>query len=125
MNWEISFDDTKNMILIKIDGEIRAVEVAKMAFQGLAIARQKDCHKCLIDTQQSLVKDSTTESFAFMSNLPRLGLKQVDRIAVVYSQSESQHSFGELVAHNRGWENIRYFREMDKALEWLATGSEQ
>ncbi len=119
MQWSISYDESDALIQVKVEGRLLARSTAEMALQGVDLARQKDCNKFLIDYSLAEVADSAADTYAFMKDLPALGITRTDRIAIVYARDRDKHAFAETVAVNRGWTNVKYFPEPDSAKAWL------
>lgn len=54
-----------------------------------------------------------------IANIADLGLKNTDRVAVVYMHDEEKHKHASTVASNRGG-NIKYFKDsIEDARKWL------
>jgi len=124
MEWDIAYDQSNGLLKITAMGKLQRSQLHEMTSQALAVARDKNCHKCLLDYRRSEVVISTIDIYSIMANLEKLGITHQDRVAIVYSQDEPAHHFGETVAHNRGWwANVQYFSELDHALNWLSIGS--
>jgi uncharacterized protein (UPF0371 family) len=119
MEWIITYDEQKALVNVTVEGVIVAQRTAEMAIQGIKFAREKNWNRFLIDYTRADVGDSTIDTYQFMTGLEKLGITHKDCIAIVYSRDKEEHYFAETVAVNRGWENIKYFFDMDKAIIWL------
>jgi len=54
-----------------------------------------------------------------MDGLAQIGFTRSDRIAIIYARDEEKHKFAETVAYNQGWQNIRYFADIEEAEVWI------
>jgi len=123
MEWDIAYDESNGLLKVTALGRLQTTQLNEMTSQALAVARDKDCHKCVLDYRRAEVVISTADIYTIMGNLEKLGISHADRVAIVYSQDEAEHHFAETVVQNRGWANVQYFSEMDRAINWLSTGS--
>ena len=45
MNWNIAFDESNQIVIVRVEGKIQAAQTAEMAIEGINIAREKNCNK--------------------------------------------------------------------------------
>ena len=123
MAWDIAYDESNGLVKVTATGRLQTTQLNELASQAIAVARDKNCHKALLDYRRADVVISTADIYTIMGNLEKLGITHADRVAIVYSQDEAEHQFAQTVVENRGWANVQYFSEMDRAINWLSTGS--
>lgn len=121
MDWKFHLDKNHNILLVKVTGKIVSERTAQMAIDGIDIARRNNCVKFLIDYTETEVDDSVIETYKFMSDLAKLGITRSDSIAIVYAGDKDKHQFAETAAANSGWNNVRYFNDLEKGIGWLRT----
>jgi hypothetical protein len=119
MEWKFTFEEQPLILNIKVTGHIYKHETAKMAAEGLAHARAKNCNRFLINFSNATLKDNQSDIYDFNAHLEKTGIKRTDRIAIVVKQSIEAYRFAEMVANNRGWTLIRYFEDMHEAKDWV------
>jgi hypothetical protein len=122
MKWDVVYDKSKDIVEATVAGTVQVEQVAEMAAQIIKVARDADCHRCLIDYRLAKAGFSTLDAYGFMSGLAEMGAMRSDRVAIVYSQDAANHRFAETVSLNRGWTNIRYFSDIEDAMKWLSVG---
>lgn len=115
----VEYDSALCIVRCKLTGPIAAAYVGRMAQDGLHMAREHGCPRFIVDYRDGKVVDTTLDTFEFMAHLEHMGFTSSDRIALVYAQDGEAHRFAELVAHNRGWINIRYFEDYEAAEAWI------
>jgi len=107
------------ILSIEIDGPAVKYKMTKMSIEAIALARSKNCKRFFIDSRNLTFKDAQFESYEFISNLDKIGLKRTDRIAVVTSRNFDAYQFAEMVAKNRGWSLIKHFKDLPSAETWI------
>jgi hypothetical protein len=125
MEWQIAVDEPRGLIIITAKGRLKVTQAAEMATQAIALARDHVYHRCLIDYRMVEMETTTLEMYIFVKSLGKLGITYDDRVAIVYAIDEAKHHFAETVALNRGWANIQYFSEMESAINWLCSSSNE
>jgi hypothetical protein len=123
MEWNVHYEEWTGVVEVTVVGPIRVEQVAEMARQIIATARDKRCYKCLIDYRHAEADFSTLDAYTFMTGLKELGATFTDRVAIVYSTDAAKHRFAETVSLNRGWANIRYFSDIESATDWLSAAT--
>lgn len=119
---QIFYDAEAQVIRAAVSGPVSAVDVRGLAAQLLAAAAAHRCRSVLLDYTNAQITGSPGELYDINSRLDELGVQRTDAIAVVHSPEanhQGRSAFGEAVAHNRGWQNIRYFPDTAAALAWL------
>ena len=119
MSYKVFYDENSQIVHAVISGELIASVTSAAAIEGLKLSREKDCYRFLVDMRETIAKDSTIETYMFMEGLAQIGFERTDIIAILYLKDDEKHKFAEIVAHNRGWRNIRYFCEISEAEKWL------
>jgi len=119
MGYQVYYDQEKGIVRADIEGDLVASITGAAALQGRELALTHGCQRYIVDMRQTIVRDSTTTTYMFMEGLEALGFDRTDRIAILYKNDEEKHRFAEMVAHNRGWRNIRYFPGLEEAEEWI------
>jgi len=120
MHWKFTFEKQPLLLHIKVSGNIHKNETTKMAIEGIALARQEKCQRFIVDFRNAELKDSQTEIYQFSSNLEQVGLKRTDRIAIIIAHDIAAYHFAETVAANRGWSQIKYFKDPEAARTWVS-----
>ena len=119
MKWIITHNQEYNFVEIIVQGTIKAIDTVQMTHEGLSLARSINSSKFLIDYSSTEVADSTMDTYGFMSNLSNIGITHQDRISILISCNQYEHDFAETIAINRGWSNIKYHNNREKAVAWL------
>ena len=116
---EIIDNQKTSYILITVIGELQARQTTELAMEAIRIKKETGINRALWDLRKTELKDSFLDSHNFMIGLKTLGVDYSDSIAVVYRQNTIQHEHAENVAYNRGFYNIKYFKDYESALKWL------
>ena len=119
MSYEIFYDQEKHIVRVRSDGPMTTLNLAEAVRKAIEIGQQHNCKRYLGDWREAATTEPIGRTFLFMDGLEDLGLDRGDRIAVVYERDPEVHEFAKMVAHNRGWHNLRYFQSLEKAEAWL------
>ena len=122
MTYTNTFEPVHDHVLVRLEGEINRPMAEDMSREGLTLGGGHGCGRYLLDWTKAKISASTVDIYIYALELYELGLRKCDRVAVIMSHDEDDkkdHRFFETVAKNRGWYNIHYFEEADRAIEWL------
>jgi hypothetical protein len=84
----------------------------------LDVANKQKCSRFLVDLRGVPVMASTIDTFELPGRLTKVGFAPEHRLAIVYSNNESDHKFLETVSQNRGLQ-IKAFDDLNEAENWL------
>jgi hypothetical protein len=124
MDWKLTYDPENELVRLEISGSLRSQVVRQAAIKSVEMAKVHQCSKYLIKIGDALMHGSTVDIYQVMSRLHDLGFQITDRIAMISANSEKNCRFAETVAHNRGWERLIFFRDMNTAEQWLKSNPE-
>ena len=119
MSHEVRYDQGKHIVRVKIMGALSESETTAAARRDSEVARQHNCKRHLVDLRMGVATESLGRVFMLMTGLEEFGFDRKDRTAMVYGRDAEVHEFAQMVARNRGWHNLRYFRSLEEAETWL------
>ena len=118
MKYTIEYREMENYLSLIVEGDQHDIHM-KHAFRlAVAIARDVNCQRFLLDMTGSVVRDSIADTYHFSATIEDMGLLRSDRLAGIFNNQTKQHRFSETAAQNEGW-NLRFFEDREKALRWL------
>jgi hypothetical protein len=103
----------------KLLGKLSDESRNRVAVEAIQEMRKNNVNRVLWDVSEAELDYSLVKSHMVILNLPKLGIKITDYIAVLYFHNAEHHMHAQKVAQNRGIVNIDYFTEPDAAIEWL------
>jgi hypothetical protein len=116
---EIEEYDNKGCVHTFVDGLMSETDRNKSALETVQIMRRNNIKKAIWDLRNAELDYSLIGSHLVVLNLSALGVKDDDKIAVIYHQNKEQHEHAKIAAHNRGIINIDYFQNIEDAIKWL------
>ncbi len=93
---------------------------ASVAQETLTLARENQITKVIWDIREATLDYSLIRSHAFALDIKSVGVTPSDSVAVVYRNNPEQHEHSSLVLANRGITNVRYFTDIEEAVDWLS-----
>ena len=118
MAYEIRIVSGDSLVGVKISGPITRELIDEVCPVMSKAAREYGCKRIMADLRGATRHLSTFRKYQLASRLRYFGFEPTVRIAVIYSQSDSEDSFFEIVARNFGY-LVRIFRDMKEAKGWL------
>jgi len=117
--YKVEHDADRGIILLAYDGDVTTQDIMAATSEGISLGRKAHLKTFLVDYSKARLKGSKADAFHFMDDLSSIGLKKDDRVAVIISSDADIHEFAGLVSDNRGWANLKYFKEPGLAKAWL------
>ncbi len=119
MSYEVFYDQERQVVRTRFEGALSTFEMAKAIRRACEIAREYNCKRYHADVRQGVAEEPVGRFFTLMEGLEELGFDRKDRIAIVYGRDAEKHEFSLMVAHNRGWHNMRFFGGEAEAEIWI------
>ena len=121
----ITHEVENDWVRVELSGPITVKTAVAMTTAARDVGREHDCRYWIVDYTRTQALDSDIEIFGFASRLDRLGVEATDIIAIVVASDLEKHDFAETVTHNRGYPNLRYFRDIEEAEAWILQRQER
>jgi hypothetical protein len=120
MDWEISFDEKENILLVKTSGVLDMASSKALTKECIEIIKKKNYRRCLVDTRKiTSQKLGTLEIHSFSNLFAELDFPRDVRLAeVTLKEYAKDFGFFETVCNNRGY-MVSTFYEIEPALQWL------
>lgn len=122
MDYQLDFEQHGDHLIlhVTIKGELSVSVTNHVAGEALLQLRRRKATLVLWDIRETILKDSLIQSHRFMEELPSLGIRRSEFVAVLYRNNADQHRHSANVAANRGFGNVQYFYEdLPGAIAWL------
>ncbi len=119
MTHKVFYDQEKHVVRVKGEGPMTTSELAEAVRCAIEIGQKHNCRRYIGDWREGVATEPIGRTFLFMDGMEALGLDRGHRIAQVYGRDAEIHEFAKMVAHNRGWHNLRYFQSLEEAEAWL------
>jgi hypothetical protein len=84
----------------------------------IEVSTRHDCSNLLADLRETTLIAATIDTFELPKRFEKLGLSPEHKLAIVYSEAESDYQFLETVSRNKGLQ-VRVFVDFDEAENWL------
>ncbi len=124
MPYTIQYNPEMHIIEIKVKGLVNRDELRNIYFQGVQLAKEKECSRFLNDFRDTNIQMSTMDLYELPVILSEicdsLGM-QADRLwraLVIGPEYTRDATFAEDVTVNRG-QHARFFHNIEEAREWL------
>jgi hypothetical protein len=120
MDWEISFDEKENILLVKTRGILDMASSKALTKECIEILKKKNCRRCLVDTREITSQNlGTLEIHSFPSLFDGLDFPRNTSLAeVTLKKYAEDFGFFETVCCNRGY-MVSTFFDVESALQWL------
>ena len=120
MTVRVVYDNETDCILSSVIGPLDK-EVALALFSEVGrIAVENQCTRVISDLREAKVAASTADIYLLAKSLGSTQITKVFKRAVVVSRDEEDYAFWETVCFNQGFQNVKIFRDYDKAKQWIA-----
>ncbi len=124
MEYTYKFDESTGICMVRVTGRHRRPHDS-MVLQKFArdFGSECACQKFLFDMRQAdIIGDGTMDIYKTGTVPVDPDRNQINqRIALLYKSILNDHKFMEDVAVNRGYQLLRVFGQVNKALEWLGS----
>jgi hypothetical protein len=120
VDYIINEPEREGICIVRVSGELRRPDDSRV-LQNLASETmlQKSVQRFLFDMREATIVGDTMGAYQAGVEPVMQGLRVADfKVALVYSEIQSEHQFMETVLVNRGF-SVRVFTDMDEALAWL------
>jgi len=121
MGYELSYDQERDLILGKVEGDLNRVLVEEMSHEFAKLTSSSRCFKLLNDLRSANITPSTFDIYAMPRIVEKQGVPFVSRRAILVSELSEEFEFLETVSVNVG-QMVRIFNDEQAALEWLNAG---
>ena len=120
MDWEISFDEKENILLVKTRGILDMASCKALTKECIEVLKEKNCRLCLVDTREITSQNlGTFEIHSLPSLFAELDFPRGTYLAEVTLKKYAQDfGFFETVCRNRGY-MVSTFFDVESALQWL------
>jgi hypothetical protein len=120
MDWEISFDEKENTLLVKTRGILDMASSKTLTKECIEVIKKKNCRRCLVDTREITSQNlGTLEIHSLPSLFTELDFPHDLRLAeVTLKKYAKDFGFFETVCRNRGY-MVSTFFDVESALQWL------
>ncbi len=122
MKYELSYDQERDLIVGRVDGDIDRVLVNAMASKFAELVASSGCRKLLNDLRGARITHSTFDIYSMPRIVDKQGVPIGCRRALVISEPLEDFKFLETVSVNVG-QQVRIFNDPKEALEWLGAGT--
>lgn len=118
MNFDLSYDSERDVIVGHVTGRVDAALVAEMSAQLAALMKRTGCHRLLNDLRDADLTPSTFDIYSLPRIVDQKGVSRVCRRALVISKGLRDFDFLETVSANLG-QQVRIFTDLEDATAWL------
>jgi len=118
MNYELNYDEEKNLIIGRINGEFDISTVKEMAKQTGKMIERTGCKKLINDLREANFKASTLEIYSLPNIVNSMGVPQGCKRAILVNNDFSDARFFEDVFFNTG-NYLKIFKDYEQAIKWL------
>ncbi len=120
---QVWYEPEKEYVFGEISGPVRIQDAQKSIAWGNQVAKENNCHKFLIDMSAARVQYSIGEAILFIKEIKNFGFTWYSKIAFITNHDQKYHQLFKNIAFNQGWTNIRHFKTIVEAEEWLSGSS--
>ena len=118
MKHEITIDHDRELIMVRVSGDLTAQTVTELTIEVGAVAAEHGIIRLLFDMREASEKATDLDAFFLAANPEKRGMEKQYRRAIVHDGRDRSYGFFETVSVNRG-NTVKVFVDVDKALEWL------
>lgn len=118
MKYTLSYDQKRDIIVGRIEGEMVPALVKEMASEFAGLVRSSGCHRLLNDLRDARITHSTFEIYSMPRIVDEREVPVTCRRALVISEEADDFRFLETVSVNYG-QQVRVFSDPETAIEWL------
>jgi hypothetical protein len=126
MTWSVTYRTDQHLVECRFNGPTSAADLRAATSQGIALGKQYDTHRYLVDTTAIQVEAGLTDLLNLPEQqYPEEGLSRLSRIAVILpvtTDASRDVRFYETASVNRGW-IVRSFVRCADAEDWLQQGN--
>jgi hypothetical protein len=122
MSYDMSLDDEGEFIRLRLHG-IRNKENMKLIWQRIVELSRDSMSQPVLVEDHMRGSLSPVHFFSLEKKVRETGIPRSLKVAVADLRTEKTYEddrFAETVAFNCGWNNVRVFKTVDEAVEWLA-----
>ena len=125
MSYELNYMDDKNIVTITIEGRLNFGIVQQYSKEALKLAHENNCAKYLFDHTATLSETAEFKLHTDGDTLEKFGFKSNDKIAVVKTDEPSEEQSSQSAATNVKWGTTKYFKSIEKGMNWLEKEPDQ
>lgn len=122
MGISINYRNENNLGVFRLRGE-KTFDEAMDVWKRILLAIQKDNPHAIVIFDNSISRLSCSEVMMIEKWLNEANFPRYQKVAIIDPNltTESMNKFGEDVSFNRGWYNIKVFKDEVNAREWLGS----
>lgn len=120
MKYRPAYDRERDLILGLVEGDVDPDLVRAMSAELAESVKSSGCRKVLNDLRSAHITDSAFNIYSLPRIVKEQGVPIKCKRALVVSEETWHSRFLETVSVNIG-RQIRIFKDMDRAVEWLQT----
>ncbi len=118
MNYELKYDEERNLIMGQVHGEFDSRVVAKMVSDLGAMIREHDCYRLLNDLRDAKITPETLDIYGMPRVIEKTREAVRCRRAILVTPPLEDFLFLETASVNMG-QQIKIFTDEEAAIEWL------
>jgi len=118
MKYELSYDQERDLIIGRVEGNIDPAIVKAMASEFAELVSSSGCNKLLNDLRKAGITHSAIDIYSMPRIVDKLGLPIACRRALLVSDASKDFQFLETVSLNVGHQ-VRIFKDPELAIKWL------
>ena len=118
MNYELTYDEERDLIVGYIHGDFDSSVVKKMATDLANMVRKHGCSRVLNDLRGAQITPSVLDIYSMPKFVNQAGIPIICKRALVVRELSEDYHFLETVSANVG-QQVRIFTDPDAAIEWL------
>jgi len=124
MKQRVAFDEELNCVVARFEGDLTLAAAKEYAREVSSVAKQHPCRRLLNDLRAAHIALSIFDLYSLPGFVVPEGFDRRWRRAILLGPTADldKVDFFQLVASNQGL-TVRAFTDIDKAIEWLHTGS--
>ena len=118
MQHKITIDHEKEVILVKVWGDLTVETVTELTTNAGAVAAKHGLVCFLFDMREATERATNMDAFSLAANPENRGMERQYKRAIVHKGRDESYAFFETVSVNRGY-RVKTFTDIDMALAWL------
>lgn len=125
MSYKLKYNSKAQIIEVKVQGSVTLAELREIYFQGIQLAKEKECFLVLSDFRKATALDfplfemsSLPQALSDLAAAAGIDAKRLKRAIVFAPNDVATYFFAERVANTHG-QNAKMFQNIDEARTWL------
>jgi hypothetical protein len=121
MSWEVKVDDKKQMVILKYQGTVTALELKESVYETGKVVIETGINNIFTDCTEMTWGHGVFDLISIISEYDAIGVTHSIKEAVLLPKNEIARSnveFYETACFNRGY-NVKMFGDIEQAFDWL------